>query len=77
LSLVAAPLLRFNSTVALLVDYAATYVYLAVAFFSFYGRRPIAPAVARFIAFVVAEITVSSAVSALISAAILATIFVP
>jgi len=75
--LVTVPLFQFNSTVALLVDYAGTYVYLALTFFSFYGRRPVMPAVLRFVAFVVAEVTVSSVVSALLSAAILATIFIP
>jgi len=76
-SLVAAPLLRFNSTVAVFADYAGTYVYLAVSFFTFYGRRPVVPTILRFVAFVFAEITVSSVVSALLSAAILASLFVP
>ena len=76
-SLIAAPLLRFSSTIALLIDYAGTYVYLAVAFFTFYGVRPLVSAVLRFVALVAAEITVSSVVSALLSAGILATLFLP
>ena len=76
-SMVASLLLRFNSTLAFLADYAGTYVYLAVSFFTFYGTRPVVPAVLRFVALVIAEITVSSVVSALLSAAILASLFVP
>jgi hypothetical protein len=76
-SLVAVPLLRFNTTVALISEYAGTYVYLVVSFLTFYGYRPVAPAVARLVAFVVAEVAVSTVVSALLSAAIMATLFVP
>ena len=76
-SLVVAPLLRFSSIIALVADYAGTYVYLAVAFFTFYGIRPAVPAVLRFVALVAAEIAVSSVVSALLSAGILATLFLP
>ena len=76
-SLVPALLLRFNPTVALLAEYAGTYSYIAISFVTFYGRRPVVPAVLRLVAFVAAEITVSSVVSALLSAAILATLFLP
>lgn len=76
-SLVVSPLLRFSEAVAVLADYAGTYVYLVVSFMTFYGRRPLAPAIARLAAFIVAEVTVSSVVSALLTATILATLFVP
>ena len=76
-SLVTALLFRFNPTVALVAQYTGTYIYIAYSFFTFYGRRPVVPAVLRFVAFVAAEITVSSVVSALLSAAILATLFLP
>ena len=76
-SLVTAPLLRLNATLALVAEYGGTYVYILASFLTFYGRRPVMPVVLRLIAFVVAEITVSSVVSALLSAAILASLFVP
>ena len=72
-----APLWLMNSALGVIADYAATYGIIALVFFTFYGRRPLVPAVARFIAFVAAEIIVSSLVSALMTAAILATIFIP
>jgi hypothetical protein len=76
-SLIISPLLKVNTTVSVIADYSATYLVLAFAFFSFYGWRPVVPAVARFLAFVAAEIAVSSVLSLLMSAAILATIFIP
>ena len=76
-SLLVAPLLRFSSAVAVLADYAGTYIYLVVSFLTFYGMRPVVPVVLRLVAFVVAEVTVSSVVSALLTAGILGTLFLP
>ena len=76
-SLAVAPLLRLSESIAVLADYAGTYIYLVVSFLTFYGRRPFVPAVSRLVAFVVAEVTVSSVVSALLTATILATLFLP
>jgi hypothetical protein len=76
-SILVAPLWLVNSVIGVAADYTSTYGIIAIAFFTFYGRRPVVPVAVRFIAFVAAEVTVSSVVSALMTAAILATIFIP
>src|SRR6185503_9936916 len=75
LEILLAPLWLVNSTLGIIANYTATYGIIALVFFTFYGRRPIVPAAARFLAFVAAEVFLSSLVSALMTAAVLATIF--
>jgi hypothetical protein len=77
LGILVAPLWLLKTGLGVIADYATTYGIIALAFFTFYGRRPIVPAAARFLAFVAAEVFVSSLVSALMTAAVLATIFIP